>query len=183
MYSTYLNEVAERFTSIMKKSPECTLYRDPENTKGSSYKSKYYSCSQVFKYEGKNSDYLFVRTIPYSWSPEPIFLFQLKQNKYGTSEGYIDVVPVLKNYNISYKSSWNKKQTSPEWMSLLSLQYLHVDLNTQEELNSFVDMSISTYSTYLLSTLENTARDNSKDIEEIHSFYKSVYSNIINTTA
>lgn len=179
MNNSYLDEVAERFVSVIKKTPEYGLYRDPENVSGQSYESKYFSSAQITKKSSNGVDQIVVKTIPHSWSPEPIYVFKLKINKKGNSEGFLDIIPTLKNYNFNTKHRWTRKEDSPEWMSLLSLQYLHVELPTQDDINSFVDMATSMYSSYLFSTLETGSRDNSKMITEMQDFYKKILNNIL----
>lgn len=179
MSNSYLDEVAEKFVSVIKKTPECGLYRDPSNTSGQSYESKYFSAAQITKHSSNGVEQLVIKTVPHSWSPEPVYVFKLKINKKGSSEGYLDLIPVLKNYNFSTKSTWRLKKDSPEWMSLLSLQYLHVELPTQDDIDSFVDMAASMYSSYLFSTLDSGSKDNQATVTEIQEFYKKILNNIL----
>ena len=149
-YTEYLDELADRFLTIMKHAPGCkVLPTEDFGWVNHRFESDVYRMAHVERYGDRAIEVLHVTTFPHPTSPEPIYGFDVITTKSGVTGVYMDLSPGIKEYNFDEGIDFGGRKPLPEWATVFSDKFIMIKPESNSEFMRFCSWSLEKYKTFL----------------------------------
>lgn len=153
-YTDYLDEVADRFLSVMKHSPGCKpIPTEDYGWINHRFESDVYRMAHVERYSDRAIEVLHVTTFPHSWSPEPIFGFDVITTEKGVTGVYMDLSPGIKDYPFDEGINFEGRKPLPQWATVFSDKFIMIKPENDGEFLRFCGWSLEKYKWFLQDVL------------------------------
>jgi hypothetical protein len=149
-YTEYLDELADRFLSVIKHAPNCKpIPTEDFGWTNYRFQSDVYRMAHVERYSDRVIEVLHITTLPHRWSPEPIFGFDVITTEKGVTGVYMDLSPVIKNYDFDTDADFNGRKPLPQWATVFSDKFIMIKPESISEFMRFCSWSLEKYKTFL----------------------------------
>ena len=149
-YKEYLNHLANRLKDMVEKAPNCQpLHTDDYGWENHRYEAKHFRLAHVERYADGKIEVLHFTTFPHRWSPEPIFGFDVITTEKGVTGVYMDLSPVIKNYDFDTDADFNGRKPLPQWATVFSDKFIMIKPESISEFMRFCSWSLEKYKTFL----------------------------------
>lgn len=165
-YKEYLDEVADRFLTTIKHSEGCEpIPTEDFGWTNYRFKSKTFRMAHVERYSDRAIEVLHVTTFPHSWSPEPIFGFDVITTEKGVTGVYMDLSPGIKSYEFDYGIDFGGRKPLPEWATVFSDRFLMIKPESDTEFIRLCGWSLEKYKWFLQDVLY--LKEVSEEVSEV----------------
>lgn len=177
MYSSIVDDISQKFLDVIY-SVDGVIELTTEDFGWSNFrfKSDIFRMAHVEIYHDAKINVIHVTTFPHSWSPEPIFGFDLIMTNDEPIGGYLDFSPGMKTYPFDEGMEWMERKKIPEWATVFSDRFVLIKPTSKEELIKFSDWAVEKYKWYINEVLTLKETGDYEKIIEIQNNYCEIQS-------
>lgn len=148
-YTSYLDQVANKFQTLVQNVPICSpIYTEDFGWTNCRYESELFRMAHIERYSDDKIEVLHFTTFPHSWSPEPIFGFDVICTGNKVTGAYMDLSPTLLAYQFDDIELSNRKPL-PEWATVFSKHFILFQPQSDDEFIRFCEWTLDKYKWYL----------------------------------
>lgn len=167
-YKTFLNTTAQTFEKYINNILLNTKFIDTEDFGwyNARFTSHIFRLAHVERYSDNKIEVLHVTTFPHSWSPEPIFGFDVICTDNKVVGAYMDLSPGLISYSFDEGMTFEERKPLPEWATVFSDRFILLKPKSDDEFVKFVNWTFKKYKWYLRQLNAKTTGNHNEIIDK-----------------